>query len=113
MPVDAITPYIHVADVQRSIDFYRRLGLDVANVHEDDGMVVWAFLTSPADDPNHARARLMVGLHEGPAERRHRGRSGGHPVLLLVAGPSGAARRARDRRSGRRFHRAPFLHALR
>ena len=29
VPVDALTPYAHVADVQRSIDFYRRLGLEV------------------------------------------------------------------------------------
>jgi catechol 2,3-dioxygenase-like lactoylglutathione lyase family enzyme len=69
MPIDALTPYVHVADVQRSLEFYRRLGLDVANVHEDEGRPVWVFLTSPAADRNHARARLMLGLKEAQIER--------------------------------------------
>ena len=66
MPIDALTAYAHVADVQRSIDFYERLGLGVRNTHEVDGRLVWAFLTSPSDDPNLARARLMVALASGP-----------------------------------------------
>ena len=66
MPIDALTPYVHVADLQRSIDFYRRLGLDVANVHEDDGEPAWVFMASPDTDRNHARARLMLGLRDGP-----------------------------------------------
>lgn len=65
MPIDALTPYVHVADMQRSIDFYGRIGLDVANVHEEDGKLVWAFLTNRAADPNHAGARLMLGLRDG------------------------------------------------
>ncbi len=64
MPIDALTPYVHVSDIQRSIDFYRRLGLDVANVHKDDGSVVWVFLASPGENRNEARARLMLGLRE-------------------------------------------------
>jgi catechol 2,3-dioxygenase-like lactoylglutathione lyase family enzyme len=62
VPLDALTPYAHVADVQRSIDFYRRLGLEERNRHEEDGRLVWAFVTSPAGDPNDARARLMLAL---------------------------------------------------
>jgi hypothetical protein len=42
-----------------SIDFYRLLGLEVANAHEEEGKLVRAFLTNPAADPNHANARLM------------------------------------------------------
>jgi hypothetical protein len=42
-----------------SIDFYGLLGLEVANAHEEEGRLVWAFLTNPAADPNHASARLM------------------------------------------------------
>jgi catechol 2,3-dioxygenase-like lactoylglutathione lyase family enzyme len=64
MPIDGLTPYVHVVDPQRSIDFYRRLGLSVANVHEDHGTLVWAFLTSEADDSNDARARLMIGVRD-------------------------------------------------
>jgi hypothetical protein len=59
MPIDALTPYAHVVDLGRSIDFYRLLGLEVANAHEEEGRLVWAFLTNPAADPNHASARLM------------------------------------------------------
>jgi catechol 2,3-dioxygenase-like lactoylglutathione lyase family enzyme len=68
MSIDALTPYAHVVDVQRSIDFYRRLGLEVANVHEVDGNVVWVFLTTPAADPNQAGARLMLGARDGGPE---------------------------------------------
>jgi catechol 2,3-dioxygenase-like lactoylglutathione lyase family enzyme len=66
MPIDALTPYAHVADVQRSIDFYRALGLEVRNEHHADGKLVWAFLTTPAEDPNAAAARLMVALADAP-----------------------------------------------
>jgi len=56
MPIDALTPYAHVADVQRSVDFYRRLGLEVQNTHEEGGRLVWAFVATPGERPN---ARLM------------------------------------------------------
>jgi hypothetical protein len=59
MPIDALTPYAHVVDLERSIDVYRLLGLEVANAHEVEGRLVRAFLTNPAADPNHASARLM------------------------------------------------------
>jgi catechol 2,3-dioxygenase-like lactoylglutathione lyase family enzyme len=62
VPIHGLTAYAHVADVQRSIDFYRRFGLDVRNSHEEDSALVWAFLTSAATDPNEAGARLMVAL---------------------------------------------------
>ena len=39
-------PYAHVADVQRSIDFYARLGLEVRDTHDHEGRLVWAFLAS-------------------------------------------------------------------
>jgi catechol 2,3-dioxygenase-like lactoylglutathione lyase family enzyme len=66
VPIDALTPYAHVADVQRSVDFYHLLGLDVRNSHESDGVLAWAFVASPADDPNAAGARLMLALADGP-----------------------------------------------
>jgi hypothetical protein len=59
MPIDALTPYARVVDMGLSIDFYRLLGLEVANAHEEEGKLVRAFLTNPAADPNHASARLM------------------------------------------------------
>ncbi len=66
MPIDGLTPYAHVADVQRSVDFYRRLGLEVRNSYESDGVLAWAFVSSPADEPNDAGARLMLALADGP-----------------------------------------------
>ena len=66
MPIDALTAYAHVADVQRSVEFYRRLGLELRNGHEVDGVLVWAFVASPADDPNEAGARLMLALADEP-----------------------------------------------
>jgi catechol 2,3-dioxygenase-like lactoylglutathione lyase family enzyme len=68
VPIDGLTAYAHVADVRRSIDFYRHLGLEVRNSHEDGGTLVWAFLTSPATDPNEAGARLMVALADGAVD---------------------------------------------
>jgi catechol 2,3-dioxygenase-like lactoylglutathione lyase family enzyme len=68
VPIDALTAYAHVADVQQSIDFYRRFGLEVRNSHEQAGALVWAFVTSPADEPNEAGARLMLALADGPVD---------------------------------------------
>ena len=52
---------------QPAIDFYRALGLEVRNEHRADGELVWAFLTTQADDPNAAGARLMLALADGRA----------------------------------------------
>jgi catechol 2,3-dioxygenase-like lactoylglutathione lyase family enzyme len=68
VPIHGLTAYAHVADVQRSVDFYRRLGLQVRNSHEEDDTLVWAFVTSPAADPNEAGARLMLAQADGPVD---------------------------------------------
>ncbi|HEY7693926.1 MAG TPA: VOC family protein [Gaiellaceae bacterium] len=68
MPIHGLTAYAHVADVQRSVDFYRRLGLEVRNSHEEAGRLVWAFVTSPAANPNDAGARLMLAVADGPVD---------------------------------------------
>ncbi len=68
MPIEGLTAYAHVADVQRSIDFYRRLGLEPRNSHEEDGVLVWAFVASPAADPNRAGARLMLARSDAPVD---------------------------------------------
>jgi catechol 2,3-dioxygenase-like lactoylglutathione lyase family enzyme len=68
VPIDGLTAHAHVADVPRSIEFYRRLGLDVRNRHEEEGTLVWAFLTTAAADPADARARLMLALADGPVD---------------------------------------------
>jgi catechol 2,3-dioxygenase-like lactoylglutathione lyase family enzyme len=40
VPITGLTPYVHVADVRRSVDFYRRLGLELRNSHEEEGALV-------------------------------------------------------------------------
>ena len=61
--IDGLTAYAHVADVGRSVEFYRHLGLEVASTHEADGKLVWALVTNASDDPHTAGARLMLDTH--------------------------------------------------
>ena len=68
MPIHSLTAYVHVADIHRSIAFYRRLGLEVQNRHVDDGVLAWAFLSTPAHDRRAAAARLMLAAADGPIE---------------------------------------------
>ena len=63
MSIDALWPYAHVADVQRSIDFYEQLGLRVHNTHEDGGRLVWAFLLDESE-----RAGIMLALAGAPVD---------------------------------------------
>lgn len=64
MALTGLWPYAHVADVQRSIDFYARLGLEVQNTHDAGGRLVWAFMTSPTEPA----AGLMLALADGPVD---------------------------------------------
>jgi SnoaL-like domain/Glyoxalase/Bleomycin resistance protein/Dioxygenase superfamily len=50
-------PFARVADLGRSVAFYRLLGLEVSETHEHEGRVVWAFLSNES-------AGLMLA-HEG------------------------------------------------
>jgi catechol 2,3-dioxygenase-like lactoylglutathione lyase family enzyme len=73
VPIDGLTAYPHVADVQRSIEFYRHLGLELRNSHEAGGKLVWAFVACPSDNPNDAGARLMLALADGPLDAEGQG----------------------------------------
>jgi ketosteroid isomerase-like protein len=52
-PVEDLTPFVHVADVTRSIAFYALLGFAVEDTHAPAGRPDWAFLS-------HGAAKLMV-----------------------------------------------------
>jgi hypothetical protein len=52
-------PFLHVADVERSIAFYRLLGFEQDDCYAPAGRPVWASLRSEA-------ARLMVGEADAP-----------------------------------------------
>lgn len=62
---NALVPFVHVADVPRSIDFYTKLGFTVGNtvVPEGETDPVWAWLES-------GKARLMVARADGPIDHR-------------------------------------------
>ena len=53
-PLRGLVPIAHVADVQRSIDFYRQLGFREGHTLVVEGRLVWAWLANGI-------AHLMVG----------------------------------------------------
>jgi catechol 2,3-dioxygenase-like lactoylglutathione lyase family enzyme len=60
MPADRVSdsvPFVHVADVQRSIDFYALLGFEVGDTYHHGDRLDWAFLQAGS-------ARIMVA-HAG------------------------------------------------
>ena len=71
MPIDALTAYAHVADVRRSVEFYRHLGLEIRSSYESDGKLVWALVAGPGDTPDDEGARLMLALASGPIDAAH------------------------------------------
>ena len=61
MPIDSLIAYAHVENLHRSIEFYRRLGLELENTHTHEGRLVWAFMT-------RGDAKLMLALADGPID---------------------------------------------
>ena len=45
-PLRGLVPMAHVEDVQRSVDFYRRIGFEVGNTLEVNGRLQWAWVKS-------------------------------------------------------------------
>lgn len=64
----ALVPYVHVADMARSLDFYARLGFRVGNALtvEEGRPPVWAWLEG-------AGARLMLARADGPLDPESQG----------------------------------------
>lgn len=63
LAVTGIVPYIHVADVQRSIEFYARLGMECESRFGPEGKPYWARMKSPG-------GMLMLGLADGAVDPR-------------------------------------------
>jgi Glyoxalase/Bleomycin resistance protein/Dioxygenase superfamily len=57
-----LIPFVHVADVARSIAFYELLGLKLKDTYEHGGQLDWAALES--DD-----AQIMLARASAPIER--------------------------------------------
>lgn len=80
VPVSDLVPFVHVADIGRSIAFYELLGMRVCATYEPGGRLVWAHLRSE-------RAALMLALAEEPVTAREQG------VLFYLYTPDLAALR--------------------
>jgi hypothetical protein len=46
-PISGVVPTIHVADVERSVEFYRLLGFEIGNCVPPAGPMDWAWLYAP------------------------------------------------------------------
>jgi hypothetical protein len=79
-PVSDLVPFVHVADIARSIAFYELLGMRICATYESGGRLVWAHLRSE-------RAALMLALAEEPVDAREQG------VLFYLYAPDLAALR--------------------
>jgi len=61
--LQTFVPYIHVADVQASIDFYSKLGLGLDSRFGPEGKPFWARMKRPGCD-------LMLARASGPIDPR-------------------------------------------
>lgn len=85
----------HVADVTRSIKFYRQLGFEVRNTFESDGQLAWAWLAS-------GEAHLMVTRTARPMN------ADAQDVLFYLYAPDVAA--YRDALLARGVNAGPLKH---
>ena len=63
--VNAIVAMIHVVDVDRSAEFYRRLGFEIGNYVPREGSKHWAWLYAPGAPDWKRGPNLMVTRGEG------------------------------------------------
>ncbi len=61
--VSGLVAFVHVADMARSLTFYRRLGFEAVASHAPHDEVVWAFLES-------GPAQLMLARADAPVDHR-------------------------------------------
>ncbi|SOB95227.1 VOC family protein [Thalassospira xiamenensis] len=71
MIITAATPLLNVAEINRSIDFYRLLGFEVVarTLSDLDEQPVWAMLEAGDGD---TRIRLMLAAHGGVSHEERR-----------------------------------------
>jgi hypothetical protein len=62
-PVSGLVPFVQVAEVARSVAFYRLLGLALRETYEHEGRLVWASMAQES-------AALMLAVGEGPIDPR-------------------------------------------
>jgi catechol 2,3-dioxygenase-like lactoylglutathione lyase family enzyme len=69
-PISGVVPYLHVADVERAVEFYRLLGFEVGNRQPKDGKIGWAWLYQPNAPDWKRGANLMVARVEDPVDAK-------------------------------------------
>jgi len=72
-PINSVVPMIHVAELERSINFYQLLGFEVGNYVPRSGPMHWVWLYAPtaADwkrGPNLMLTRSMRAIDAGAQE---------------------------------------------
>jgi hypothetical protein len=65
-PVDDLIPFVHVADVGRSVAFYELLGFEVTGTYQPGPQLEWAAL-------EHAQAKLMLAHTDDPVDPARQG----------------------------------------
>ena len=69
-PISAVVAYLQVAEVERSVEFYRLLGFEVGNREPKEGKMGWAWLYQPNAPDWKRGANLMVACAEEPVEAK-------------------------------------------
>jgi catechol 2,3-dioxygenase-like lactoylglutathione lyase family enzyme len=69
-PISSLVPMVHVANVERSVEFYRRLGFEVGNRVPPSGSMHWAWLYSPTVADWKRGPNLMLVRSDCPIEVR-------------------------------------------
>ncbi len=67
-PISSLVPMIHVADVERSVAFYRLLGFEVGNRVPPAGAMHWAWLYSPTVADWKRGPNLMLARSSRPID---------------------------------------------
>lgn len=93
--IDDLVPYAHVADIERSISFYQRLGFDISRDFWRSGLRVWAMLEC-------RQARLMVAVADSPIDPDQQA------ILFYVY--SGSVRQLRDSLAEHSIALSPISH---
>jgi catechol 2,3-dioxygenase-like lactoylglutathione lyase family enzyme len=77
----SLVPFVHVADMERSLAFYQTLGLKIGNRFQPEGKTVWAWLYNQG-------AQLMLAQADAPIDPE------AQAVLFYVYVPDVAAAHA-------------------
>ena len=67
-PITGLVPMLHVADVERSVEFYQLLGFEVGNRVPPIGPMGWCWLYQPRAADWKRGANLMLSRSECPID---------------------------------------------